>query len=195
MSAVAIVPLRTWVSAASRSPASPVACASPVAAARACNWRFGTSKETQFTLTLCCAVTRSTPIRRESCTCTPARCAVGQIANTQRALSHEAEVLRHKTRRNDALDRQTADRGNGRGGGGGGDDNDGKIALPPTIAARASFAAGASFAWPGIAGARPMHVSTSTPSAQAVISGPHAAYVVRFDGPVNHRTSRLATVF
>ena len=50
----------------------------------------------------------------------------------------------------------------------------------------------ASFAWPGSACARPMHVSTSTPSAQAVISGPHAAYVVRFDGPVNHRTSRLA---
>jgi hypothetical protein len=34
---------------------------------------------------------------------------------------------------------QTADRGDGHGGG---DDDDGKITLPPTIAARASFAAG-----------------------------------------------------
>jgi methionine-rich copper-binding protein CopC len=47
-------------------------------------------------------------------------------------------------------------------------------------------------AWPGIARARPMQVANSTPLANAVIHGPHAEYVIRFDGPINHRTSRLA---
>ena len=45
--------------------------------------------------------------------------------------------------------------------------------------------------WLGPAHARPMHVRESKPSAQAVISGRHAEYFIRFDGPVDHRASRL----
>jgi methionine-rich copper-binding protein CopC len=39
--------------------------------------------------------------------------------------------------------------------------------------------------------ARPMHVLASTPAAEAIIHGGNAQYVVRFDGPVDHRQSRL----
>jgi hypothetical protein len=36
-----------------------------------------------------------------------------------------------------------------------------------------------------------MHVLSSTPSAEAIIHGRNAEYVVRFDGPVDHAQSRL----
>ena len=39
--------------------------------------------------------------------------------------------------------------------------------------------------------ARPMHVMSSTPAAEAIMQGGHAGYVVRFDGPVDHAQSRL----
>ena len=39
--------------------------------------------------------------------------------------------------------------------------------------------------------ARPMHVLSSTPEAEAIMQGRNAQYVVRFDGPVDHAQSRL----
>jgi len=39
--------------------------------------------------------------------------------------------------------------------------------------------------------ARPLHVLTSTPAAEAIIRGGHAQYAVRFDGPVDHAQARL----
>ena len=39
--------------------------------------------------------------------------------------------------------------------------------------------------------ARPMHVLSSTPEAEAIMQGRNAQYVVRFDGPVYHVQSRL----
>jgi methionine-rich copper-binding protein CopC len=39
--------------------------------------------------------------------------------------------------------------------------------------------------------ARPLHVRQSTPAAEAIISGRHAEYVIRFDGPVDHAASRM----
>jgi methionine-rich copper-binding protein CopC len=39
--------------------------------------------------------------------------------------------------------------------------------------------------------ARPMHVLSSTPEAEAIMHGRNAQYVVRFDGPVDHAQSRL----
>ena len=39
--------------------------------------------------------------------------------------------------------------------------------------------------------ARPMHVLASTPSAETIMHGRNAQYVVRFDGPVDHVQSRL----
>ncbi len=39
--------------------------------------------------------------------------------------------------------------------------------------------------------ARPMHVMSSTPAAEAIMHGRNAQYVVRFDGPVDHSQSRL----
>jgi methionine-rich copper-binding protein CopC len=39
--------------------------------------------------------------------------------------------------------------------------------------------------------ARPMHVMSSTPAAEAIMQGDHAGYVVRFDGPVDHAQSQL----
>jgi methionine-rich copper-binding protein CopC len=39
--------------------------------------------------------------------------------------------------------------------------------------------------------ARTLHVRNSTPSAEAIIDGHHARYVVQFDGPVDHSGSRL----
>ena len=39
--------------------------------------------------------------------------------------------------------------------------------------------------------ARPMHVMSSTPAAEAIMHGRNAQYVVRFDGPVDHAQSRL----
>jgi methionine-rich copper-binding protein CopC len=39
--------------------------------------------------------------------------------------------------------------------------------------------------------ARPMHVMSSTPAAEAILQGDHAGYVVRFDGPVDHAQSQL----
>jgi methionine-rich copper-binding protein CopC len=43
----------------------------------------------------------------------------------------------------------------------------------------------------GPAAARPMHVLNSTPDAQAVMHGRNMQYIVRFDGPIDHRNSRL----
>jgi methionine-rich copper-binding protein CopC len=45
--------------------------------------------------------------------------------------------------------------------------------------------------WPCIATARSLHVRDSRPSAEAVIRGRHAEYVIYFDGPVDHAASRL----
>lgn len=39
--------------------------------------------------------------------------------------------------------------------------------------------------------ARPMHVMNSTPAAEAVMNGRNTQYVVRFDGPINHRRATL----
>ena len=36
-----------------------------------------------------------------------------------------------------------------------------------------------------------MHVRQSQPTAQAIIHGRHAEYVIYFDGPVDHAASRL----
>jgi methionine-rich copper-binding protein CopC len=41
------------------------------------------------------------------------------------------------------------------------------------------------------ASARPMHAVASTPVPDATISGPHAQYAIRFDGPIDHAQSRL----
>jgi methionine-rich copper-binding protein CopC len=43
----------------------------------------------------------------------------------------------------------------------------------------------------GSAQARPTHMLSSTPSAEAIMHGRNAQYVVRFDGPVDHTQSRL----
>jgi len=43
----------------------------------------------------------------------------------------------------------------------------------------------------GPAMAKPPAMVDSTPKAHAIIRGPHASYVVRFDSPVNHRESRI----
>jgi len=56
------------------------------------------------------------------------------------------------------------------------------------------FGIGASlavFSWPPAADAAPRHVVDSTPTADAIIHGRHAEYVIRFDGPVDHAASRL----
>jgi methionine-rich copper-binding protein CopC len=42
-----------------------------------------------------------------------------------------------------------------------------------------------------VADARALHVRESTPAAEAIITGRHAEYVIRFDGLVDHRASRL----
>jgi copper resistance protein C len=42
--------------------------------------------------------------------------------------------------------------------------------------------------------ARPLQMQQSFPAAETVIHGDHAQYVIRFDGPVNHLTSRLQIV-
>jgi methionine-rich copper-binding protein CopC len=39
--------------------------------------------------------------------------------------------------------------------------------------------------------ARPMHVLASTPSAEVIMHGANAQFVVRFDGPVDHAQARL----
>ncbi len=39
--------------------------------------------------------------------------------------------------------------------------------------------------------AQPMHVVSSTPAADATLTAGMAQYLVRFDGPVDHRQSRL----
>jgi methionine-rich copper-binding protein CopC len=44
---------------------------------------------------------------------------------------------------------------------------------------------------PPVAEARAVRMTGSTPAAETIIHGDHAEYVVRFDGPVNHFTSRL----
>lgn len=43
----------------------------------------------------------------------------------------------------------------------------------------------------GAAAARPVQMMETRPTAQAILQGDHAEYVVRFDGPVNHYASRL----
>ena len=44
---------------------------------------------------------------------------------------------------------------------------------------------------PCLASARTMHVRQSQPTAEAIIHGRHAEYVIYFDGPVDHAASRL----
>ena len=44
---------------------------------------------------------------------------------------------------------------------------------------------------PAVADARALHVRESTPAAEAIITGRHAEYVIRFDGLVDHRASRM----
>jgi methionine-rich copper-binding protein CopC len=46
----------------------------------------------------------------------------------------------------------------------------------------------------GVAAARQMHVQMSYPAAETVIDGRNAQYVIRFDGPVNHRQARLEII-
>jgi hypothetical protein len=48
--------------------------------------------------------------------------------------------------------------------------------------------------FPGVATARPMHVLSSNPGAEAIMHGNNIQYVVRFDGPVDHVQSRLEIV-
>jgi methionine-rich copper-binding protein CopC len=43
----------------------------------------------------------------------------------------------------------------------------------------------------GPADARPLHVRDSTPAAETIVDGRNAQYVVRFDGWVDHATSRM----
>jgi len=43
-------------------------------------------------------------------------------------------------------------------------------------------------------GATPRQVRSSSPASDAIIQGRHAEYVVRFDGPVDHRSCRLLIV-
>ena len=45
--------------------------------------------------------------------------------------------------------------------------------------------------WPSLVAARSLHMRESRPSAEAVIQGRHAEYVIYFDGPVDHAASRL----
>jgi methionine-rich copper-binding protein CopC len=45
-----------------------------------------------------------------------------------------------------------------------------------------------------VADARTLHVQDSTPAAQAIIAGRHAEYVIRFDGLVDHRASRMEII-
>jgi methionine-rich copper-binding protein CopC len=45
--------------------------------------------------------------------------------------------------------------------------------------------------WSGVTAARTLHMMQSSPTAETIIQGNHAQYVVRFDGPVNHYASRL----
>jgi methionine-rich copper-binding protein CopC len=42
--------------------------------------------------------------------------------------------------------------------------------------------------------ARTLHMLGSTPTANAIIHGRHAEYVIRFDGPVDHIASRLEII-
>lgn len=42
-----------------------------------------------------------------------------------------------------------------------------------------------------VAQARPLHIRESFPAAETIIHGRHAEYVVRFDGAVDHRASRM----
>ena len=44
---------------------------------------------------------------------------------------------------------------------------------------------------PAVADARALLVRESTPAAEAIITGLHAEYVIRFDGLVDHRASRM----
>jgi methionine-rich copper-binding protein CopC len=46
----------------------------------------------------------------------------------------------------------------------------------------------------GDAEARPRHVRSSVPAAEAIIKGPHAEYAIRFDGPVDHMASHMEIV-
>ena len=43
-------------------------------------------------------------------------------------------------------------------------------------------------------GATPRQVRSSTPAADAILQGRHAEYIVRFDGPVDHRSCRLLII-
>ncbi|MEJ1977739.1 MAG: copper resistance protein CopC [Acetobacteraceae bacterium] len=44
---------------------------------------------------------------------------------------------------------------------------------------------------PHAASARAMHMMDSTPKAESTVNGQHERYIVRFDGPVDHRGSSL----
>jgi methionine-rich copper-binding protein CopC len=45
--------------------------------------------------------------------------------------------------------------------------------------------------WPVLAPARQLHVRESRPTAEAIIHGLHAEYVISFDGPIDHAASFL----
>src|SRR5690349_7587540 len=45
--------------------------------------------------------------------------------------------------------------------------------------------------WANAAIAGSLHVSDSMPAADAILHGRHAEYVIRFDGPVDHLSSRM----
>jgi len=47
---------------------------------------------------------------------------------------------------------------------------------------------------PHMTNARAVNMVESKPQAETTIHGDHAAYIVRFDGPVNHYASRLEIV-
>jgi methionine-rich copper-binding protein CopC len=45
--------------------------------------------------------------------------------------------------------------------------------------------------WCGLAAVRALYVRHSAPTAETIIHGDHAQYVIRFDGPVNHFASHM----
>jgi methionine-rich copper-binding protein CopC len=57
-----------------------------------------------------------------------------------------------------------------------------------------TLAASALAFWASTAAAEPPRLRESKPVAEAIIRGRNAQYVVRFDSPVDHATSRMAIV-
>jgi methionine-rich copper-binding protein CopC len=63
---------------------------------------------------------------------------------------------------------------------------------PPTFRERGfKLLLVALIAWSHAATAGTLHVRESVPTADAIIHGRHAEYVIRFDGPVDHIASRM----